>query len=325
MRRLDIIFASVVLVAIGSIFYMILWAVRAEPVQAPSLPPHAASAAVSAPPPVASASAAPKLVQRLLGSFGTLFKTAEKDDRVHNITLGAEKLDGCVLEPKAIWSFNGIVGPRTKETGFKEAPVLIMGEVFQDVGGGMCQVSSTLHAAAIKTGLDIVKRYSHSRPSSYIPRGFDATVNYPKECWGGKQDPNICFDLQLMNPYDFPLTIRTRTEAWDADEKLPKDLRPEGPHRRLVVELWGIGPAAKVETQWKLYGTPDYKRRWRKGWKPGTWAKKKQSGRPGVRGVLVIDTTWPDGRKTHSFTVSDYKPVDEVWWVGRDWEGGDPW
>jgi VanW like protein len=326
MKLLNRIIAVAIVIGVASAGYGVVIVVgKYRRDNAPQAPGSAfVTLPVSAPPP--SASAPPKPVERLVGRFSSLFKTAEKDERVHNITLGASKLDEAVLKPGEDWSFNTTVGRRTKETGFKEAPVLIMGEVFQDVGGGMCQVSSTLHAVAVKTGIEIVRRQPHSRPSSYIPRGLDATVNYPESCWEGKQDPNVCFDLRLRNPYDFDLTIRTKTVEWDADkEKLPKNLRPHGPHQRLVVELWGIGPVARVDTKWKLYATPEPKRRWRKGWKSGTWSKKKQNGRQGVRGALVMDTTWPDGRKTHSITISNYRPVDEVWWVGRDWEGGDPW
>lgn len=261
----------------------------------------------------------PEPVERLLGRFNSLYKLAEKDDRVHNIEMGAKKLDGSVFMPGEVWSFNKMLGPRTKETGFRDAPVLFMGEVLQDVGGGMCQVSSTVFAAAVNVGFKIIQRYPHSRPSSYMPRGLDATVNYPEQCWGDKQDPNICFDVKLQNPYSFPVTIKTLTRSWNVDEKA------QGHRRELVIELWGIGPVAEVATHWKLYSTRDYKRRWRKGWKPGTWSKKSQEGKQGLRGALYVNTLWPDGHKTHTILVSDYKPVDEVWWVGRDWEGGDPW
>lgn len=289
-------------------------------------PPASSSKVIWSSPPTPVASKVPEPAERLLGDFSSLFKAGEKDDRVHNIELGAQKLNDSVFKPGEVWSFNDTVGPRTKETGFKDAPTIIMGEVFQDVGGGMCQVSSTVFAAAILTGFEVVRRYPHSRPSSYMPRGLDATVNYPEQCWKDKQDPNICFDLKLTNPYSFPITIRTHTEDWQPDDNnLPKDMRPEGPQKLLRVELWGIGSVAKVDTRWQLHSTPDYQRRWRRGWKPGEWKKKKQVGKPGAEGVLIVDAVWPDGHKTQSLIFSRYKPVDEIWWVGRDWAGENPW
>lgn len=247
---------------------------------------------------------------RVLTFYTSKFKTDVKDARAHNISLGAKKLDGSVMMPGSTFSFNEVVGPRTEENGFKKAPVLIMGEIFQDVGGGMCQVSSTLFAATLKAVFTIKERHPHSRPSSYMPRGFDATVNYPKQCWSGDVDPNVCFDLKLKNPYDFPVMVRTSTDV-EAGE--------------LTVQLWGPGDVAKVETRWVTYAMPTFEKRWRRGWKPGTWKKRKQNGRNGLRGALMVNVTWPDGKTEKRTLFSDYKPVDEIWYVGRDWEGDDPW
>jgi hypothetical protein len=285
------------------------------PVRAPQKPleaPTASETGLATPGP-------PEPVERLLGAYTSLFKTQEKDARVHNISLGAEKLDGSVLEPGQEWSFNATVGPRTKERGFQDAPTLLMGEVLPGLGGGMCQVSSTVHAVALKSGLDIVKRHPHSRPSSYIPRGLDAMVNYPEHCWEGRQDSNTCFDLVLRNPYDFPITIKTLVH----DPVKPTEV----PKKALTVELRGIGPVARLVTmEWKLYATPPFKQRKRRGWRPGDWAKKKQTGQNGVNGALVLDFKWPDGRTEQKVYYSRYKPVDEVWWVGDDWDPDkNPW
>lgn len=282
---------------------------------APALPaPEAPSTAEPIPEPPTT----PEPVQMLRQGFTTQFKTEAKDERVHNITLGAEKLNGSVLEPGAEWSFNTTVGPRTKERGFKKAPTLVMGEVIPNLGGGMCQVSSTVHAAALLAGLDIVKRQPHSRPSTYIQRGFDATVNYPPSCWEGKQDPNVCFDLVVRNPYDFPLTIKTR---------IHEPLKPtEVPKKALTVELWGTGEVAYVTTKWELYSTPPFEKKWRRAWRKGDWKKKQQNGQNGSNGGLSLNIVWPDGRKETKVIYSKYPPVKEVWYVGKDWpEGVNPW
>jgi hypothetical protein len=289
---------------------------RREPVaKTPEPPPVTPTVTETAsdPPP------APEPVARLLRAYTSLFKTAEKDGRVANIELGAAKLNGSVIEPGAEWSFNETVGPRTKERGFKEAPTYLMGEVIPALGGGMCQVSSTVHAAALLTGFEIVKRQPHSRPSSYIERGLDATVNYPKHCWKGKQDPNTCFDLRVRNPYDFPITIKTLVHDPVTPTKVPK--------RALTVELRGTGKVAHVMIRWKLYSTPPFKQKWRRlTWKKGDWKKKKQNGRNGANGGLSVLYGWPDGRDEVKVFYSKYAPVNEVWYVGNDWpEGVNPW
>ncbi|HYP90083.1 MAG TPA: VanW family protein, partial [Polyangiaceae bacterium] len=85
--------------------------------------------------------------------------------RVRNIARAARYLDGTLLAPGEVWSFNRTVGPRTVERGFVDAPVIVADEVEPGVGGGVCQVATTLFAAGVLGGLDVVQRRSHSRPS----------------------------------------------------------------------------------------------------------------------------------------------------------------
>lgn len=259
---------------------------------------------------------------RQLCEFITQFKTQTQDARVHNIELGAKKLDGIIINPGDTFSFNQTIGPRDEEHDFKNAPALFLGETIQELGGGMCQVSSTLHAAALNVGLEIIERHPHSRPSSYIVKGFDATVNYPPDCQKDKPDLRVCFDLKIRNPYDFPITINTTT--FDSIE--PPDKIEVVPKKSLKVVLSGIGPVAQIKTAWKTYTTPPFKQKFRKHpWrKTGKWIK--QSGMNGVEGVLVIDATWPDGKTNHKTVLSKYDPVNEIWEVGQDWDmDKNPW
>ena len=94
-----------------------------------------------------------------------------------------------------MFSFNEVVGDRTEKEGYRVAPVIQGGELIDGLAGGMCQIASTLHAAAFFAGLDIVSSTPHSRPSAYIPMGLDSTVVYPST------------DLKLRNPYDFPVVM----------------------------------------------------------------------------------------------------------------------
>ncbi|TXL67522.1 hypothetical protein FHP05_00460 [Cerasibacillus terrae] len=130
-----------------------------------------------------------------IGFFSTSYNETNKE-RSHNIRLAAEAIDNHVLFPGETFSFNKVVGERTKEKGYKRAPVIVKGELAEDIGGGICQVSSTLFNAVNLQGIQIMERYSHSREVPYVPPGKDATVSW----WGP--------DFVFKNKYKQPLLIR---------------------------------------------------------------------------------------------------------------------
>ena len=135
-------------------------------------------------------------VSTVLAAWETRYSTAAIDsDRTYNLKVGADKLNGYVLQPGQVFSFNAAVGDRTEKEGYRVAPVISGGELIDGLVGGMCQIASTLHAAAFFSGLEIVRSTPHSRPSTYIPMGLDSTVVYPS------------VDLKLKNPFDFPVVI----------------------------------------------------------------------------------------------------------------------
>jgi len=135
-------------------------------------------------------------VSHVIGAWETHYSNAAIDnDRTYNLKVGADKLNGHILWPGQVFSFNGAVGNRTEKEGYRVAPVIMGGELIDGLAGGMCQIASTLHAAAFFAGLDILRATPHSRPSTYIPMGLDSTVVYPT------------VDLKLKNPYDFPIVI----------------------------------------------------------------------------------------------------------------------
>ncbi|MCS6919881.1 MAG: VanW family protein, partial [Fimbriimonadales bacterium] len=113
--------------------------------------------------------------------------------RNHNIRLAASALDGRILLPGERLSYNQAVGKRTLKQGFRPAPVIIRGEKQLGIGGGICQVSSTLFNAALLGELKIVRRANHSIPVDYVPLGRDATVT----------DTGI--DFVIENPFDAPI------------------------------------------------------------------------------------------------------------------------
>lgn len=133
-------------------------------------------------------------ISTVIGKFSTKFSVAEKT-RNANLKLLASKVNGHILQPGQKFSFNETTGDRLLEDGFKMAHVIAQGQMVDGMAGGSCQISTTLHGAAFFSGLDIVKVTPHSRPSTYVQIALDATVVASK------------VDLQLRNPYDFPIVI----------------------------------------------------------------------------------------------------------------------
>ncbi|MBY7143819.1 VanW family protein [Virgibacillus sp. NKC19-3] len=134
-----------------------------------------------------------------IGSYVTTFKEGNAE-RSHNIELAAEAINNVVVFSGKTFSFNEVVGERTEERGYMRAPVIVKGELAEDVGGGICQVSSTLYNAVDLEGIEIVERYEHSRSVPYVPPGRDATVSW----WGP--------DFAFKNTYNQPILLRAKAE-----------------------------------------------------------------------------------------------------------------
>lgn len=114
---------------------------------------------------------------QVLGSFSTTYNTSN-ENRVTNLELASEKIDGTIILPGETFSYNKIVGERTIAKGYKEAAVYSNGKVVDGIGGGICQISSTLYNAVIYANLEITSRSNHRFLTSYVTAGRDATVSY---------------------------------------------------------------------------------------------------------------------------------------------------
>ena len=114
-------------------------------------------------------------INGLLAEFETSYTKSERN-RKDNIILGASKINGSLVKPDEIFSFNDTVGDITLDTGFKVSGVILNGEFDTGVGGGICQVSTTLYNAVIRADIEVVERINHSRPISYVELGTDAAV-----------------------------------------------------------------------------------------------------------------------------------------------------
>jgi vancomycin resistance protein YoaR len=157
-------------------------------------------------------------IDGVVGSYTTTY--GGTPGRVHNVQLVAELIDGTLVGPGTTFSFNGTTGERNASRGFQEAPVIINGELQTGIGGGVCQVSTTVFNAAYEAGLPIVERTNHALYISHYPTGRDATVNYPD------------LDLRFTNDTGKWLLVRTFVNAGS-----------------LTVNLYGTPQERRVETE----------------------------------------------------------------------------
>jgi vancomycin resistance protein YoaR len=155
-------------------------------------------------------------------------------NRIHNVQLVARLVDGALIAPGTTFSFNGTTGERSADRGFREAPVIINGELQNGIGGGVCQVSTTVFNAAYEAGLPIETRTNHALYISHYPQGRDATVNYPD------------IDLKFRNDTGHWLLLRTFVAT-----------------SALTVKLYGTPQHRRVESETaplEVTGSPGVKR-----------------------------------------------------------------
>lgn len=130
----------------------------------------------------------------LLSTFSTNYSTRDTD-RTTNLRLAANKINGTVLMPGETFSYNQVVGARTIAAGYKEAPIYVSGEVVDGLGGGICQITSTLYNAVIYANLEIVERSNHQFVPSYVSASRDATVVYGS------------IDFKFKNNRNYPIKL----------------------------------------------------------------------------------------------------------------------
>ena len=168
----------------------------------------------------------------LMNSFGLISayttNTTKDKNRNTNIELSARAISGITVQPGEIFSFNGATGERTAAKGYKEAPAISGGQSKDEVGGGVCQTSSTLFNAVVRADLEIIERNAHAWPSSYIEKGFDATVNWPG------------LDFKFRNNTNQPIFIVAGYS-----------------NRQVTVNIYGmsLGPGVKIDLESELIRT----------------------------------------------------------------------
>ena len=134
-----------------------------------------------------------------ISSYTTYFNAEEKD-RSENIAIAASLIDGVTVQPYGEFSFNQTVGRRTSDAGFRQAKIIVNGEYVLGVGGGVCQVSTTLYNAALKAGLSVTEFHPHSLRVGYVPPSRDAMVSSES-------------DLKFYNPHSHPVRLSAKVSG----------------------------------------------------------------------------------------------------------------
>lgn len=227
-------------------------------------------------------------INERLSRFTTTYASTNTP-RVANIHLLGDALDGTLVAPGKTFSFNGAVGERTAEKGYQEAGAIVNGELVPQLGGGICQVGTTIFNAVFESGLPVVERRNHSFYISHYPKGRDATVS-----WGGP-------DFKFKNDTDNWVLVSVSYTSTS-----------------ITVAIYGTDPGYEVEAKtgdWKnvkKYSTKEIKD---KTLSKGTRVVEDA----GVEGktITVKRIVSKDGKviRTDSFT-SVYKPKTEVVRVG---------
>lgn len=143
----------------------------------------------------------------LLSSFSTNYNARDKN-RTTNLILAANKINGTVLMPGETFSYNKIVGARTIAAGYKEAPIYVQGKVVDGLGGGICQITSTLYNAVVLANLQVVERSNHQFVPSYVTASRDATVVYG------------ALDFKFKNNRNYPIKINCSVSGGVANFKI---------------------------------------------------------------------------------------------------------
>ncbi len=229
-------------------------------------------------------------INGVIAEYSTSFKGSNKE-RIENIIISSKALSNDIIMPGDIFSFNEMVGPREKKFGYKEANVIIKGEFTPDVGGGVCQTSTTLYNALLLADVDIIERHHHSIPVKYVNIGQDAAVAYG------------FLDLKFKNNFDFPIYIHSRVvgdriHIYIYGDRNAKDYSIKIESK--IVETIE-SQEEKVEDSTLAPGTKELVQQGRTGYKVHTYKHKIKNGK-------VVDT--------QLITKDFYKPRNFIYRVG---------
>jgi vancomycin resistance protein YoaR len=162
-----------------------------------------------------------KNIDAQIGYWQTTFNSSEKN-RAANIRNALSDISGTILMPGETFSLNQVLGPRSENNGYKSAPVILNDELVPGLGGGICQVATTLYNAAIRASLKVVERHHHTFPPVYVPVGQDATI-------AGNQ-----IDFKFKNTTRYPLFIYAAAPSNKINIKIFS--KNTAPNRKVKIE-----------------------------------------------------------------------------------------
>ena len=190
-------------------------------------------------------------------------KTTANSNRNTNIRLAAQAINGTIVKPGEEFSFNGTVGQRTEAKGYKGAAAYNNGEVVQEIGGGVCQVSTTLYGAVFRAGLEITYRRSHTFEPNYITPGQDATVSWEQPDFKFRNNSSAAIGIrasysnQKMTVSIYGIPILEEGVTWDLESKKTEDVAPPAPtyeeDQTLQPGVEVVKSAGSMGSRWETY------------------------------------------------------------------------
>lgn len=219
----------------------------------------------------------------LLGSRTTNYFHASPS-QAKNIELLAQRLNGTVVQPGHVFSYYKVVGPYTSENGYGWGRAFVGDRIVPSVGGGVCQGASTLYAAILKTGLQVVERHAHGLMVPYLPPGEDATVS------------SDYLNFRFRNSRSTPVLITAQAAA-----------------RHLSVALWGATPGPQITVHHKILAEYPYRTivRVSPSLKPGE-TKILAPGQRGVKAETWLDIVTPKAVIRKNLGLDRYRPSPRI-------------
>ncbi len=234
--------------------------------------------------------------ETVLSSYSTPFNPG-RAQRSHNLKLAMGIVNNTIVQPGEQFSLNEIVGPRLTEHGYKSAPIFLRGEVVPSIGGGVCQVATTLYNVALLANLKVTQRHHHSRPVDYAPSGRDATVYYGQ------------IDLKFTNTLKYPILIIGYAENARLHAKIIGKQEDKFDVELVRSGISSIGFAIKEVPDPELEeGKQEVEKKGRNGRRVTLTRIVKKDGQEIAREVLHADVYRP---QTKVIRVGTKKPEEE--------------